>query len=85
MELRRILETTSLEQGKCLRLAMPPAWVGEGDFGIVIDAEAEEDQVVELEGVKLLLVSGGLAEGLAKAILDFKESPDGPRFTLDVF
>ena len=55
-ELKRVGERLDLEMGKFLRLATPPMWVGEGDFGIVI---AEE--------------------------LDFKEAPEGARFTLDVF
>ena len=84
-ELLRILETRSLDSGRYLRLTVPPVWVGEGDFGIVIDEEGESDHVVDFRESKLLLVDGELAEHLSAAMLDFKDSPDGPRFTLDVF
>ena len=84
-ELKHILERSNLEPGKYLRLATPPVWVGEGDFGVVVDAEGEGDNVVDFQGMKVLLVDAGLAEGLASAVLDFKDFPDGSRFTLDVF
>ena len=84
-ELKRVLETKSLEAGKCLRLAVPPVWTGEGDFGIVIDAEGEGDQAVDHQGLTVLLMDSALAEQLPSAVLDFKESPQGPQFTLDVY
>ena len=84
-ELNRILETRVLDPGKYLRLTVPPVWTGEGDFGIVIDDEGEGDQAVDFEGRKVLIVGVDLEDKLRYAILDFKESPDGPRFTLDVF
>ena len=84
-ELKRILDAKNLASGRCLRLAMPPVWVGEGDFGIVIDEEGDGDHVVNLQDLKVLLLDAGLAERLSTAVLDFKDSPDGPRFTLDVF
>lgn len=84
-ELRRILETKSLEPGRCLRLAVPPVWTGGGDFGIVIDDETQDDYVASLQGTKVLLMDAGLMERLASAVLDFKESPQGEAFTLDVY
>lgn len=84
-ELKRNLGTARLESGKYLRLATPPLWVGEGDFGIVIDGEKDGDEVVEREGLRLLLVDALLAERLSESVLDFKDPPDGPRFTLDVY
>lgn len=84
-ELQRILQSRELDPGRFLRLTTPPVWEGDGDFGIVIDEEGEGDQVVHSEGLTLLLVESSLAEQLAKAVLDFKESPAGSRFTLDVF
>ena len=38
-ELRRVLSSYDFEAGKGFRLATPPVWEGEGDFGIVIDVE----------------------------------------------
>ena len=80
-ELRRVLGSYDLEEGKGFRLATEPVWEGEGDFGIVIDAGRDRDHVVEHEGVELLRLDPGTAEHLAKAVMDFKES----RFTLDVY
>ncbi len=84
-ELRRILDTSSLDSGKLLRLATPPVWTGEGDFGVVIDEEGDQDYAVDFQGLKVLLVDADLAQRLSTSVLDFKDSPDGPRFTLDVF
>ena len=84
-ELKRILEVSSLDPGRCLRLATPPVWVGEGDFGIVIDGEMDGDSVVKIGGLKVLLVDFDLTDRLPTAVLDFKDSPQGPRFTLDIF
>jgi len=84
-ELGRILATRSLDPDKYLRLARPPAWHGPGDFGIVIGVEEDTDHTVERDGLKLLLVDSLLAERLSDSVLDFKDSPDGFRFTLDVF
>ena len=84
-ELSRILETKNLDSGKLLRLAVPPAWTGEGDFGIVIDEPESDDQETDFNGRKVLLVGADLLEKLASSVLDFKEFPDGPRFTLDVY
>ncbi len=84
-ELRRILETSNLDPERYLRLAMPPVWTGEGDFGLVIDERSETDHAVDHEGMQVLLMDAALAEQLPSAVLDFKASPDGSRFTLDVF
>ncbi len=80
-ELRRVLGTYNLEAGKGFRLATPPVWEGEGDFGIVIDVGRNRDHVVEHEGTELLRMDPDTAQGLANAVMDFKES----RFTLDVY
>ena len=83
-ELHRILEIRELEPGKFLRLATPPMWVGDGDFGIVIDEKGNHDQVVEFLDTPVLLVDMELNAHLISSVLDFVESPEGPRFTLDV-
>ena len=84
-ELIRILEDRNLDPGKFLRLTTPPVWEGEGGFGIVIDERGPTDMPVSLENILILLVDMVVAEQLSKSILDFKETPDGSRFTLDVF
>ena len=55
-ELKRIVESRSIEAGRCLRLAIQPTWPGPGDFGIVIDDEKAEDHTVTLRGTKVLLL-----------------------------
>ncbi|MDE2861392.1 MAG: hypothetical protein OYI31_05260 [Chloroflexota bacterium] len=84
-ELKRIIETRSLSPGKFLRLAMPPVWKGEGGFGIVIDDKGVDDYVFFYQGMSVLLMDAGMADGLTTAVLDFKESPAGMAFTLDVY
>ena len=84
-ELKRIVETRSLSPGKYLRLAMPPVWKGEGGFGIVIDDHGVNDYVVSYRGINVLLIDAGMVDGLTTAVLDFKESPAGMAFTLDVY
>lgn len=84
-ELMRTRERTSLAQGKQLRLTTPPEWVGEGDFGIVIDEEKFGDLIIDSEGRPLLLVAAALAERISKSVFDFKDTPQGTGFTLDVY
>ena len=84
-ELKRILSTTSLDTGKFLRLATPPTWVGDGDFGIVIDEERQGDHLVDFQGRTVLVIDEALTERLSSSVFDFKNSPNGPAFTLDVY
>ena len=80
-ELHRMMGGYDFEEGQGFRLATPPVWEGQGDFGIVIDVARDRDHVIEYEGVAVLLLDPGTTEHLAKAVMDFKES----RFTLDVY
>ena len=84
-ELKKIVEQRKLDAGRCLRLAIPPAWPGPGDFGIVIDDEKSDDLTVTLRGVKILLLSQELAPQMSTSVLDYKETPQGMGFTLDVY
>lgn len=84
-ELMRIVESRGLKDDRYLRLATPPLWVGEGDWGIVISGEGASDYTVEHQGQPVLLIETSVAERMSTAILDFKDSPEGSRFTLDVY
>ena len=85
-ELKRILGTYNLQPNQGFRLATPPSWEGEGDFGIVVDEERDGDHLEEMDGLKLLMIDPLLQERLTKTEMDFKDTPDGgPRFTLDVY
>ena len=80
-ELKRIVDIQDMEDGQFLRLATPPVWIGEGDFGVVVDKPGDDDVVVDHEGETVLLIDIGLAEHLDKAVMDFKDA----RFSLDVY
>ena len=89
-ELKRMHESRSMEPGMYFRLAIPPIWTGFGDFGIVIDEEKEGDIAILLEDYKVLIIEDTIAtdidnqkEGDEDSILDFVESPEGTRFTLN--
>lgn len=84
-QLREIANSRNLDPGHYLRLAIPPTWTGEGDFGIVIDSRGPGDLSVSWEGRPALLVEREVTDQLARSILDFKETPAGKGFTLDVF
>ena len=84
-QLGEVTKARGLDPGKFLRLAVPPVWTGNGDFGIVIDARGVMDVAVAHDGRTVLLIEQEIAEKMGRAVLDFKPPPDGPRFTLDVY
>ena len=61
-----------------LRLSMKPP----GQLGIMLDSEAEGDQVVEHEGAKVLLVASELAPVIDGVTLDVQDTPDGPKLVV---
>ena len=80
-ELKRTIESRGLDPGQCLRLAVPPAWTGQGDFGVVIGGQGVADNAIEFEGTTVLLLDADLAAQLSNAVFDFKDA----RFTLDIY
>ncbi len=84
-ELQRIINARNIGDDQYLRLAMPPVWIGEGDWGIVISEKSEDDELIEFEGVTVLLMDPSVYEHMSEAVLDFKDSPEGFRFTLDLY
>ena len=84
-QLKVLLEERKLPPDRFLRLTVPPAWTGEGDFGIVIDGRGGADTSVTLDGKTVLVVGPDVVEQIPNAMLDFKKAPGGPRFTLDVY
>ena len=84
-ELKRILDAKSLSDNQTLLLSIPPMWTGDGDFGIVIGDKDIEGIVIESEEYPVLLIDTQLADRLDNSVLDFKGTPEGSRFTLDVF
>ena len=84
-QMKLVMEERKLPPGKFLRLAVPPSWTGEGDFGIVVDSRGVADTSVTLEGKTVLVIGPEVAEAVPNAALDFKKTPKGARFTLDVY
>lgn len=53
-----------------------------GQFGLALDKEHEGDQVVEHEGVKVLLVGLEIVEQLQGATLDVGDTPEGTKLVI---
>ncbi len=84
-QLSQVTLERGLGLGRFLRLAVPPAWEGEGDFGIVIDEMGAMDSSIVHEGQTVLLMGPDVAERIPNSLFDYRLDPPGPRFTLDVF
>ena len=85
-QLKVVMEERGLEPGRLLRLAVPPVWTGEGDWGVVIDDRGAADVAYAYHGVTVLIIEQEVATSLANAVLDFKtRDVASPRFTLDVY
>ena len=84
-ELKTILEARGLQEGWYLKLAVKPEWTGPGDFGVVIDVEKGGEVFYDHRGMVVLAVDPGLAENLESSVFDFKQTPQGAGFTLDVY
>ena len=84
-ELASVAAQRGLSPAQCLRLTIPPKWTGEGDFGVVIDVPDPTDVVISHEASAVLRLEPDVAERLARSMLDYKETPQGIGFALDVF
>ena len=84
-QLAQVAAQRGLSPAQCLRLTIPPKWTGEGEFGVVIDAPAPNDLVVSHDAEPVLRVEPEVAEHLARSTLDFKQTPMGMAFALDIF
>lgn len=62
------------------RLRLGPT--ADGKLGVYPDRVQEGDQVVEHDGVAVLLIGQDVARALAGRMIDFEEREGGPRFTL---
>ena len=73
LELKRLLDTSVDWPGARLRLLERD----QGALGLGIDIEAGNDEVVEYQGTKLLLIETDLASRLDRILLDIDATPDG--------
>ena len=55
---------------------------GQGILGLGIDIELSSDQVVEYEGIKVLIIESKLAANLKGVTLDVDDTPDGAELVI---
>ena len=77
-ELKKILTTNTDEPEACLRLIAND----EGQLGLAVDTERQEDQVVEHEDSKVLVVEKNLADTLEGITMDVVDTPEGNRLAI---
>jgi Fe-S cluster assembly iron-binding protein IscA len=53
-----------------------------GQFGLVLDKEQKGDQVVEHDGLKVLLLGLDIVETLKGATLDTRDTPEGTKLVI---
>ncbi|MFC2021033.1 hypothetical protein ACFLU1_04490 [Chloroflexota bacterium] len=56
---------------------------GQEDLGLGIDVEMPGDQVVEYQGIKILVIEHELAKKVKGITLDVENTADGPELVLD--
>ena len=77
-ELKRILTDNVDNPQAGLRLTAGES----GQLGLGIDIETKDDQVVEHDGSKVLIVENGLAASLEEITLDVEDTAEGPNLVL---
>jgi len=78
-ELLLILESSGAQEpGVGLRMVPDQ----QGNIGLVLDTEKEDDQVVEHEGARVLLVDGEVSRALKGWIVDYQDHPEGRRLVV---
>ena len=77
-ELKRILTENVDNPQAVLRLVTGE----EGQLGLGIDVETKNDQVVEHEGSKVLIVENGLATSLKGITLDVEDTTEGAKLVI---
>jgi len=79
-KLRGDLQAVTTDPGAAVRLIPSPSVPNQ--IEMILDKEKEGDQVVESEGVKILLLDpkiGGVLDGM---VIDYEDTPQGTRFTI---
>lgn len=76
-ELKRILNENTQDPAMVLRLTATP----DGSLGLMLDNTAAGDNVIEHDGVKVLVVEEGLAGMMSGVNMDVEETPEGPMLT----
>ena len=76
--LKETLTTNSDDPKTALRLSIKPP----DEFGLVLGTEADGDQVVEHEGMKVLLLESELAEIVEGFTLDVQDTNGGSKLVM---
>jgi Fe-S cluster assembly iron-binding protein IscA len=79
-KLRGDLQAVTTDPEAAVRLIPSPSVPNQ--IKMILDKEKEGDQVVESEGVKILLLDSEIGEVLEGMVIDYEETPQGTRFTI---
>jgi Fe-S cluster assembly iron-binding protein IscA len=79
-KLKEAIQAQTMDPEVAIRLIPSPSKPNQLDMAL--DKEQEGDQVVESEGVKVLIVSSELSEALDGMVIDCQETPQGARFSI---
>jgi len=79
-KLKEAIQAETTDPEVCIRIIPSPS--KPNDLEMILDKENEGDQMVESEGVKILLLSPDLAVALGGMVIDWKETPQGGGFTI---
>jgi Fe-S cluster assembly iron-binding protein IscA len=80
---REALSAVQSEMVDRADVALRLAPTAEGQLSVFPDTGRDDDHVVEHEGHAVLLIEPGLVEELAGTTIDFEETLNGARFTLN--
>ena len=75
--LKEILETHSDDPNKVIRLVLESP----GQLGLALGTERKDDQVIEHEEAKVLVVSKELMPAVEGVTLDVEDTENGPKLT----
>ena len=79
-KLKEAIQTQTTDPEVAIRLI--PSASRPNHLDMALDKEKEGDQVVESEGVKVLIVSAELTEVLDGMVIDCEETPEGSYFSI---
>jgi len=80
---KETLQTETTDPEIAMRIILSPSKPDQ--LKLVFDKEKEGDQVVTTEeGRKVLLIGADLGRALEEMVIDYKETPEGTRFTISM-
>lgn len=78
--IRKDMQAAETEPEVGIRLILSPSIPNQ--IEVVLDKEKEGDQIVESEGVKILLIDPEIGQRLEGVVIDYEQMPQGGRFSL---